>query len=81
MAPPRMTTDRQRPALGGIELLGLGIFNGVCLAAGLALGWFADREFGSSPICTIIGLLAGLVAGVVGTWVQLKRYIDADRST
>ena len=76
-----MTSDRPRADLGGFELLGLGIFNSLCLAAGLGLGWFADRQLGSSPVCTVIGLVAGLGAGVVGTWVQLKKYIDIDRST
>jgi hypothetical protein len=59
-----MTSDRPRADLGGFELLGLGIFNSLCLAAGLGLGWFA-----------------GLGAGVVGTWVQLKKYVNIDRST
>ena len=78
---PRMTTDRQRSTLGGFELLGIGIFNALCLAAGLGLGWFVDREIGSSPVCTVIGLFVGLGAGAVGTWMQLKRYIGDDRST
>jgi hypothetical protein len=77
---PKMTTDRQRSNLGGFELLGIGIFNALCLAAGLGLGWFADREIGSSPVCTVVGLFVGLGAGAVGTWMQLKRYIDVDRS-
>jgi len=76
-----MSPDRRQSELGGLELLGLGVFNALCVAGGLGLGWFADREIGSHPIGTIVGLLAGLGAGVVGTWAQLKRYIDADRST
>jgi hypothetical protein len=76
-----MTSDRQPSELGGLELLGLGVFNALCVAAGLGLGWFADREIGSTPTCTIVGLLVGVLAGVVGTWVQLKRFFDADRST
>jgi F0F1-type ATP synthase assembly protein I len=76
-----MTSDRQRPELGGLELLGIGVFNALCVAAGLGLGWFADYEIGSKPLCTVAGLFAGLIAGVVGTWAQLKRYVDTDRST
>jgi hypothetical protein len=76
-----MTAERERPELGGLELLGIGAFDALCIAAGFGLGLFADREIGSSPVCTIIGLIAGLCAGVVGTWVQLKKYVEGDRST
>jgi F0F1-type ATP synthase assembly protein I len=76
-----MTADREKPELGGLELLSMGAFNGLCVAAGFGIGWFADHMIGSSPVGTIIGLLAGLCAGIVGTWVQLKKYIKADRSS
>jgi F0F1-type ATP synthase assembly protein I len=46
------------------------------MAAGVALGWWLDGVFGTSPILVFLGIALGLVGGVcytVGQFRQLLR--------
>lgn len=86
---PVMTTDpasprrpdpddpptNRRPPPTAVTLLGLGIANACALVAGLALGWFVDHELGTAPVFLLVGLASGIVLGVVGTFVEIRRFL------
>ena len=66
-----MKSDKQRPsqrsdlvAFALVGQVGLLIAGGAALGAGVGL--FIDRQLGSSPVATLIGLLLGLAAGIYG---------------
>jgi ATP synthase protein I len=42
----------------------LGLEMGLSVAIGLAIGYFLDRRFSTSPILTLVFLLFGIVAGM-----------------
>jgi len=75
-----MNADRQQSQLGALGLLGIGIFNVLCIGAGLGLGWLVDRGTGDSPVFTVVGLFGGVVLGVLGSWLQLRQYLKSDGS-
>jgi hypothetical protein len=75
-----MSADRQKSELGGLGLLGIGIFNVLCIAAGLGIGWLVDRGTGSGPVFTVIGLFGGVVLGIAGSWLQFRQYLKSDGS-
>ena len=58
------------------RLLGLGFATACCVAAGMALGWFLDREFGTTPVFLLLGLASGIVLGILGTIIEVRRYLD-----
>jgi F0F1-type ATP synthase assembly protein I len=57
------------------RLLGLGFATACCVAAGMALGWFLDREFGTTPVFILLGLASGIVLGILGTIIEVRRYL------
>ncbi len=63
-----------RPSPGIMVFAGLGLFNAFCVLSGLALGWLVDRALGTLPLFMLVGLLAGITLGVLGTRSELKRY-------
>jgi F0F1-type ATP synthase assembly protein I len=40
----------------------------------MAIGWFVDRELGSSPVFTLIGLGLGIVGAGAATWSVVRDY-------
>jgi hypothetical protein len=66
-------TDR-RPPPGIMVFAGLGLFNAFCVLAGLGLGWWADEALHTLPLFMLLGLIAGITLGVIGTRSELKRY-------
>jgi F0F1-type ATP synthase assembly protein I len=53
---------------------GLGVLNAFCLLGGGALGWLLDHVLGTLPLFLMVGLVAGLAAGVLVTRSELRRY-------
>jgi predicted F0F1-ATPase subunit len=52
-----------------LALLGqVGLMIVVPMLLGVGLGLFVDRQFHTTPIATLIGLLLGLAAGVYGVY-------------
>jgi F0F1-type ATP synthase assembly protein I len=74
-------TERGRPELDVTGFLTIGAMIAGCVVVGLGLGLFADHLLGSSPVGTFIGLFCGIGAGVMATWVQLKKYLDESGSS
>lgn len=71
-----MGLDKSEPSLGFGEFLGISTYNLVCVVAGMALGWWADAAVGSTPVLTLVGLAAGVVVGVVGTWLRIRTLLQ-----
>ena len=69
-----MTLDPERPKLGLSALIGIGTLNLVSLLAGLGIGWYLDGRLGTFPTGALIGLGAGIVAGLTASWFQIRRY-------
>ena len=70
-----------QPAPGGSSfslstLAGLGLANACSLAAGLALGHYLDGRLDTGPVFVLIGIAAGLALGLVGSIVQIRKYLN-----
>ncbi|MGI8492878.1 MAG: hypothetical protein ACR2KC_05695 [Acidimicrobiales bacterium] len=59
---------------GIMVFAGLGMLNALCLGLGLGLGWLADQALGTLPLFMLVGMVAGIALGVVGTRAELKRH-------
>jgi F0F1-type ATP synthase assembly protein I len=57
-------------------LAGLGLANACSLALGLFLGHLLDGRFGSAPLFVLIGLASGLALGAVGSFLEIRRYLQ-----
>ena len=74
-------TQDDPPASGGSSLslstlAGLGLANACSLAAGLALGHYLDGRLDTGPVFVLIGIAAGLALGLVGSFLQIRRYLQ-----
>lgn len=67
-------TDPEKERPGILQFAGLGLMNAVCLAAGLAGGWFADQAAGTLPLFMFLGLILGIGGGALMTRSELKRF-------
>jgi F0F1-type ATP synthase assembly protein I len=47
----------------------------LCMAIGIGLGLLADGWLASSPLFTIVGIFAGLLAGGAISWRKIKVYL------
>ena len=59
----------------------LGLEMGLSVAIGLAIGYFLDRRFNTSPILTLVFLLFGIVAGMrrlYQLWKKAERESDQE---
>ena len=64
--------DKKQPGI--LEFAGLGMMNALCWAAGMGGGWFLDSQLGTLPLFMFVGLVLGIVAGVLATRSELKRF-------
>jgi F0F1-type ATP synthase assembly protein I len=71
-----MTADRGRPELNLYALVGIGTLNLGSLVLGLGIGWFIDGRIGTFPVVTLIGLMAGIAAGLTASWFQIRKYFS-----
>lgn len=76
-----MSMNRRRPELDVTGFLTIGAMIAGCVVAGLGLGLFVDHQLGSSPVCTFIGLVCGIGAGVTATWFQIRKYLNESGSS
>ncbi|MGH3497587.1 MAG: AtpZ/AtpI family protein [Nocardioidaceae bacterium] len=70
-----MSDDPARQSLDMWNLIGIGGFIASCLLGGMGLGWLVDHWLHTMPACTLAGLALGLIAGVVGTWFRIRRFL------
>jgi ATP synthase protein I len=57
-------------------LAGLGLANAISVGVGLALGHYLDGRFDTAPVFVLIGLASGLVLGAVGSFKEIRRYLQ-----
>ncbi len=69
---PKVMVDKARPGI--LQFAGLGLFNALCLGAGLAAGWFTDQALGTLPLFLFVGLILGITFGVLATRSEIKRF-------
>jgi F0F1-type ATP synthase assembly protein I len=69
-------SDPGQPALSLATLAGLGLANAACVAGGLALGHFLDGWWGTAPVMVLVGMAVGLLLGVVGSVLEIRRYLQ-----
>jgi F0F1-type ATP synthase assembly protein I len=67
-----MADGQPEPSLRGRDLAGLGGMLTGAVVAGLVLGLLADHAAGSSPLWTMVGIFAGILAGGVGFWLRVR---------
>ncbi|WP_297890348.1 AtpZ/AtpI family protein [Sulfurihydrogenibium sp.] len=56
--------------------IGLHLVSGVIV--GVAIGYFLDKYFGTSPYLTIIFFFFGLAAGFRNMYIDAKKYIQSE---
>jgi F0F1-type ATP synthase assembly protein I len=64
-----------RGSFGWTNLLGLGTVIAVLLGAGIALGWWLDSVWGTSPTMVLVGIALGLAGGVCYSVVQIRPFL------
>jgi ATP synthase protein I len=56
----------------------LGLEMGLSVAIGIAIGYFLDKRFGTSPILTLVFLMFGLIAGMRRLYTLWKKMEKED---
>ena len=67
-----MADGQPDPTLRGRDLAGLGGMLAGAVVVGLVLGLLADHAADSSPLWTLVGIFAGILAAAVGFWVRVR---------
>jgi F0F1-type ATP synthase assembly protein I len=65
-----------RPSFTLGTLAGLGLANAISLAVGLGLGHLLDGWLGTAPLMVLLGMTLGLVLGIVGSVLEIRRYLQ-----
>jgi F0F1-type ATP synthase assembly protein I len=73
--PPDSPSHRPDDGLGIGHLIGLGAILVGSVVFGTLIGWVLDQAVGSDPVLTLAGLGLGIAVGVVGCWVQVRRFL------
>jgi F0F1-type ATP synthase assembly protein I len=60
---------------GWASFLGLGAVTALLFVIGLGLGWLIDRMLHTLPIFTLVGLVLGIAAAGMYTYVEIRKYI------
>ncbi|MDX6287514.1 MAG: putative F0F1-ATPase subunit Ca2+/Mg2+ transporter [Frankiales bacterium] len=66
------------PRSGGpslVDLLTLGVSAGASVGLGFGIGWLLDSQLDTVPVCTMIGLAAGVVLAVATVWAQMRKFL------
>lgn len=58
---------------GGRDLIGLGAFLVGAVVGGMVLGLLIDKQAGTSPTFTLIGIGVGIALGAFGFWARVRR--------
>lgn len=68
----------RRSSPNAVGLIGLGLANAVAVAAGLVIGRLIDDRLGTTPAFLFLGLASGIVLGVAGSFLEVRRYLGDD---
>lgn len=75
LPPPASAGDDQR-SFSLSTLAGLGLANASSVAIGLFLGHYLDNRFATAPVLVLVGLASGLTLGAVGSFLEIRRYLQ-----
>jgi ATP synthase protein I len=56
----------------------LGLEMGLCVAIGLAIGYFLDRHFHTYPYLSIVFMIVGILAAMKAVWTVAKKMEKED---
>lgn len=68
-------TDEPKELPGALAFGALGLTIACTVGAFVVLGIVADDQFGTSPLCLVIGLVLGCVAAGASTVALVRRYL------
>ena len=69
------TPPGRNPTPSIIDFLTMGVASALCLVLGGGIGYGIDALAGTSPILTFVGLAFGVVAAVLVTITQVRKYL------
>jgi F0F1-type ATP synthase assembly protein I len=69
------STPPRNPTPSIIDFLSMGVASALCLILGGGIGYGIDALAGTSPILTFVGLAFGVVAAVLVTVTQVRKYL------
>jgi len=72
---PSPSPQSPNPAPSIIDFLTMGVASALCLVLGGGIGYGIDALTGTSPILTFVGLAFGVVAAVLVTVTQVRKYL------
>ena len=68
-----LSEDKRDLVKSLISYSSLGLEMGLCVAIGIAIGYFLDRYFMTSPYLTIIFMIFGIVAAMKSIYQLMKK--------
>ncbi len=68
-----MSEDKREIIKSLISYSSLGLEMGLCVAIGIAIGYFLDRYFLTSPYLTIIFMIFGVIAAMKTIYQLMKK--------
>jgi ATP synthase protein I len=68
-----MSEDKREVIKSLISYSSLGLEMGLCVAIGIAIGYFLDRYFLTSPYLTIIFMIFGVIAAMKTIYQLMKK--------
>jgi hypothetical protein len=72
---PSSPPQSPNPTPSIIDFLTMGVASALCLVLGGGIGYGIDALTGTSPILTFVGLAFGVVAAVLVTVTQVRKYL------
>ncbi|MEJ7774395.1 MAG: AtpZ/AtpI family protein [Nocardioidaceae bacterium] len=67
-----MVDEQSSSTLRGRDLIGLGGLLVGAVVGGLVIGILIDRQAGTGPTFTLLGIALGIVLGGVGFWLRVR---------
>ena len=67
-----MVDEQSSSTLRGRDLIGLGGLVVGAVVGGLVIGIVIDRQAGTAPAFTLLGIALGIVLGGVGFWLRVR---------
>jgi len=68
-----LSEDKREVVKSLISYSSLGLEMGLCVAIGIAIGYFLDRYFMTSPYLTIIFMIFGVIAAMKTIYKLMKK--------
>ena len=73
---PSADPGAERSSFSLVTLAGLGLANACSVALGLVLGNYLDGRFDTAPVLVQVGLALRLTLGAVGSFLEIRRYLQ-----